>query len=53
MSVSSAHFHTGPRNANRSRFGPRRKTGARRLRYLDLPGIFTLRDLRLRVITKT
>ena len=40
-------------NANRSQFGPRRKTGARRLRYLDLLGIFTLRDLRLRVITKT
>ena len=31
----------------RHRFGPRRTTGARRLRYVDAPVLRTLRDLRL------
>ena len=33
----------------RSRFGPRRKDGARRMRGLAGEGLFTLRDLRLRL----
>jgi len=35
----------------RDRFGPRRKSGARRLRGLPFPGLFTLRDLRVSVIS--
>jgi putative transposase len=31
---------------NRSKFGARRQTGARSLRLLNLPGLFTVRDLR-------
>ena len=35
-----AYFH-----GNRERFGRRREDGARKLRYLTLPGLFSLRDL--------
>jgi REP element-mobilizing transposase RayT len=31
--------------SNRWRFGKQRKDGARALRYVDLPGLFTIRDL--------
>jgi hypothetical protein len=30
---------------NRERFGPKRKSGARPMRYVDLAGLFTVRDL--------
>ena len=32
---------------NRKRFGPKRKDGARKLRYLQMNGLFSLRDLRI------
>jgi REP element-mobilizing transposase RayT len=35
--------------ALRSRFGPKRRTGARRMRGLESPELYVLRDLRLRV----
>ena len=37
--------------ANRGRFGPKRKTGARRLRSTALGDVYTARDLRLEAIT--
>ncbi len=37
-------------HANRWRFGARRTTGARPMRGMDCPGLFTVRDLRDPVI---
>ena len=37
--------------ANRERFGPRRKDGARRLRYLADAALYCLRDLRVKPIS--
>jgi hypothetical protein len=39
-------FVEGIFRAYRDRFGPKRKTGARRLRGLAEAGLFALRDLR-------
>ncbi|MGF1678613.1 MAG: transposase [Candidatus Methylacidiphilales bacterium] len=39
--------------SQRSRFGPQRKNAARRLRGVDLPGVFSLRDLRKEVVVKS
>jgi putative transposase len=36
--------------ALRDRFGPRRKDGARRLRYVDHGGMYCLRDLQVRIL---
>ncbi|MDB6172294.1 MAG: hypothetical protein JWL59_1605 [Chthoniobacteraceae bacterium] len=36
---------------NRGRFGARRESGARPLKRLDMPGLYTVRDLRSGVIT--
>jgi REP element-mobilizing transposase RayT len=35
---------------NRDRYGSKRKTGARKMRYVDSPHLYTLRDLRVSVI---
>jgi len=37
-------------NAQRWRFGPKRSGGARKLRYVHLPGLHVLRDLRVNVL---
>src|SRR4030095_4144521 len=42
-------FVEGMFRAYRRRFGPKRKTGARRLRGLADPGLFALRDLQVNV----
>ncbi|MDB6152764.1 MAG: hypothetical protein JWL90_1217, partial [Chthoniobacteraceae bacterium] len=37
--------------SNRARFSARRESGARPLKRLDMPGLYTVRDLRSGVIT--
>ncbi|MGF1679567.1 MAG: transposase [Candidatus Methylacidiphilales bacterium] len=39
--------------SQRQRFGPQRQNGARTLRGVDLPGVFSLRDLRKEVVAKS
>lgn len=39
--------------SQRSRFGPQRKSGARKVRGVVLPGVFSLRDLRKEVVLRS
>jgi putative transposase len=48
--IGARSFVEGVFAAHRERFGRRRKSGAREMRGVDLPGIFTIRDLRNRPI---
>jgi len=48
--LGSKAYVNGVFEANRSRFGPKRKDGARRLRYLEGEELFALRDLRVQPV---
>lgn len=48
--LGTRQFVDGVFQAMRSRFGPKRKDGARRMRGLASPELYVLRDLRLRVL---
>ena len=48
--LGAAEFVEKVFRANRGLFGPRRRTGARKMRGLDLGGLRVLRDLQNRVL---
>ena len=48
--LGTKQFVNGVFQAMRSRFGPKRKDGARRMRGLASPELYVLRDLRLKVL---
>jgi putative transposase len=48
--LGSRNYVNGIYLAFRERFGPRRKNGARRMRYVDHGGMYCLRDLQVRIL---
>ncbi|MEM6911322.1 MAG: chemotaxis protein CheW, partial [Verrucomicrobiota bacterium] len=48
--IGSRGFVEGFFEARRERFGPKRRSGARKLRFGDFGGLCSLRDLRVDVV---
>lgn len=50
VAIGSRDFVNAVFECNRPAFGPSRKSGARKLQCIDLPGMFSLRDLQVNVV---
>lgn len=50
VALGSRDFVNAVFESNRGYFGPRRTSGARKLQFVDLPGLFSLRDLQVNVV---